>query len=285
MTNEPVPMRLGVMFVHTYRFMREHLAATLGIGALLATVDATVSGVVTSAFMPNESIRTLGEVLTAQQNAAVDSDLLADVAQAVPWISLTLLVSFLTQLAATGVMTLAVVRARRDESVQPAALWRAVPWVRLLGVNAMVLTLMLLAATGPFVLALILNSFIVASIVIVIVTTIVIAIGTSLAVPAVIDEGLAVIPALRRSFELVRKRWFRVAWLLIVANLLWSLVGSIVSSPISAILGLLGGGTGSAFGQALQAITSSILTGAIALPGIAITTTLVYFARSADTDQ
>ena len=280
MNESPTPMRLGVMFVNTYLFMRAHLAATVGIGALLATLDATISGVANTA--AGDAARSLGDVLAAQQNVTISADTVEQVTTALPWIAVTLLVSFLTQLAATGVMTLAVVRERRAETVQPAELWRAVPWARLLGVNALILGLMLVAAVGPALVAVAVSSFVFVAIAIVIATTIVIAIGTSLAVPAMINEQLGVVPALQRSVALVRNRWFRVAWVLVVANLLWSFIGSIISSPIAGLLGLLAGGSGSAFGDALRAITSSIVTGAIALPGIAITTTLIYFARAED---
>ena len=280
MNDFPTPMRLGVMFVNTYLFMRAHLAATVGIGALLATLDATISGVANTA--AGDAARSLGEVFSAQQNVSISTDTIEQVTTALPWIALTLLISFLTQLAATGVMTLAVVRERRAETVQPAELWRGVPWARLLGVNALILGLMLVAAVGPALVAVAVNSFVFVAIAMVIATTIVIAIGTALAVPAMINEQLAVVPALQRSFTLVRNRWFRVAWVLVVANLLWSFIGSIISSPIAGLLGLLAGGSGSAFGDALRAITSSIVTGAIALPGIAITTTLIYFSRAED---
>lgn len=280
MTHDAAPMRLGAIVVSAYSFMRKHLAATLGIGALLATLDASISGVANS--MAGDGVRSLGELLSSQQNAANATAAAEEIAGALPWVSFTLLISFLTQLAATGVMTLAVVRARRSESVQAAELWQGVPWSRLLGINAAVFGLMLLAAVGPTILALTVNALVVIAIAIVIATTIGIAVGSALAVPAMINEQLGVIPALRRSFGLVRARWIRVAWLLIAANLLWSLIGTVVSSPISGLLGLLAGGSGSAFGDALRAITSSLITGAIALPGIAITTTLIYFARAED---
>lgn len=280
MNDSPTPMRLGVMFVNTYLFMRAHLAATVGIGALLATLDATISGVANTA--AGDAARSLSEVFSAQQDVALTAETIEQVTAALPWIALTLLISFLTQLAATGVMTLAVVRQRRDEAVQPADLWRGVPWIRLLGANALILGLMLIAAVGPALVAVAVNSLVFFAIAVVIATTIVIAIGTALAIPAMINEQLAVVPALQRSFVLVRKRWFRVTWLLVIANLLWSFIGSIISSPIAGLLGILAGGSGSAFGDALRAITSSIVTGAIALPGIAITTTLIYFARAED---
>ena len=277
MTDAPIPMRLGVMSAHTYQFMRANFAATVGIGALLATLDATISGVANS--LAGDAARSLGDVLSAQQDADITA---AQVAAALPWISLSLLISFLTQLAATGIMTVAVVRARRSESVQPAVLWQSVPWPRLFGLNVAILGLILLAALGPILLVLFVNSLLFAAIGIVIVTTIAIAIGASLAVPALINEQLGIVAALKRSLALVRRRWLRVAWLIIAANLLWGVIGTIISAPISGLLSLLAGGAGSAFGQALQAITSAIITGGIALPGISIMTTLIYFARVAD---
>ena len=286
MSDAPVPVRLGELFVRTYQFMRAHLGATVGIGALLATLDATVSGIATTA--AGDAARSLGEVLSTQQNqnVVIGADTLDQVMAALPWIGLTLLISVLTQFAATGVMTLAVVRERRSEPVQPATLWRGVPWAAFLGVNAAIFGA-IVGVLIPFAIV----SYVVAGVMpwLLVVTgmgavaaCIAIAIMTSLAVPALINETLGVTAALRRSTQLVRKRWLRVGWLLVVASLLWSVIGTIISSPISALLGLLAGGSGSAFGQALQAITANIVTGAIALPGIAVTTTLIYFARTQD---
>lgn len=284
MTDAPTPMRLGVMFVHTYQFMRAHLGATVGIGALLATVDATVSGIASTA--AGDAARSLNDVLAAQQTVALSADTVDQVFAALPWIGLSLVISFLTQFAATGVMTLAVVRDRRSESVQPAALWRGVPWVAFLGVNAAIfaaiLGVLIPMALVAYVVAGVTPWLLIVVGVAAIAACLAIAILSSLAVPALINEQLAVGSALRRSVALVRTRWLRVGWLLVAASLLWSFIGAIIGNPISALLGVLAGGSGSAAGQALQAITASIVTGAIALPGIAITTTLIYFARMQD---
>ena len=280
MTAPANPMRIGELLVGTFRFIRAYPAATLGIGALLATVDSVVSGVVLNGVVMQRGgiqgfLSRAGEPLTE----ATLANLGADLAAALPWLITTLIVSFLVQLAATGIMTMAVVRSRRELAVEPAELWRAVPWGRLLAINAVILALIVFVALVPVAIALVLGVPWLLTAAVAGVITVAVAVTTALAVPAAVDEQCGAIAAIRRSVELVRGGWWQTAAALLVANFLWSTAGSLVAAPVGAIAGGLAGGSRSATGQALSDLLAGITTGAIALPGIAIMTTLIFFAR------
>ena len=278
------PLRVGEMLSLTYRFMRAHAAATLGIGALLATVTATVSGVVMDGIvMQSDAVKTWNAGTGQAVTAAMLEDLQSATRASLPWLVLVLAVSFAVQLAATGVMTLAVIREDRGETVQPAELWREVPWRRLIGINALIVGLILLAAIGPIALAMLSDTFILAGLGVMIASSIIIALGTSLAVPAAMREDLGARAAVARSLQLMRRAWLRTGGLLVLTNLMWSSIGNFIATPVGAIAGALGGGPRSTVGQTLETLLANIASGAIALPGIAIMTTLVYFDRVART--
>lgn len=282
------PMRLGEMLVLTFRFMRAHAGATLGIGALLATVSATVSGVVTQGVvMQIDGIRLWNDTAGEAVTAGMLDELSVALREALPWFLAVLAVSFVVQLAATGVMTLAVIRDDRDQSVQPGELWRDVPWQRLIGINLLIVALILLAAVGPIALLLISDTFAIPALLVMFASAVAIALGTSLAVPAAMREDLGARAALSRSFALIKRSWMRTAGLLVAANLIWSSVGSLIAAPVGAIAGSLAGGSRSTVGQTLQTLLTDIASGAVALPGIAIMTTLIYFDRvqRTSTDQ
>lgn len=277
-------MRIGEMLVNTYRFMRAHPAATLGIGALLASVSASVNGIIVNGvILRDQALTALEEVLNGTASAATMDVLTSDLRSAIPWLIFTVAVSFVTQLAATGVMTLAVLRALRGEPVQPGALWRDVPWTRLLGINALLLGLILLGSLAPLLFAALTGRFVLETMGIVLVVVLVFLVSTSLAVPAAMNERLGPRAAIARSLILVRRAWWRTAAALGVANLLWSAVGNFVGTSLGVVLGALAGGPRSDTAGVLQDLVTSILTGAATLPGLAIMTTLVYFDRVART--
>lgn len=283
MTIPAEPLRIGQLLVHTFRFMRTHPSSTLGIGALLATVSSIVSGIVLNIGARWQEI--LDDIL-ANSGQPVSDSTLADVEQALttalPWFIALLVVSFLVQLAATGVMTSAVVRARRELPIVPAELWRSVPWLQLIAVNGLTFALMALVAIIPIAFAVLLGLPALLAVAVAAIAAIAVAITTALAVPALIGEQIGATAAVRRSVELVRGGWWATAAALLVANFLWSTAGSVVAAPVSALAGALAGGSRSPSGQALASLLSGITTGAIALPGIAIMTTLIYFNRRGD---
>jgi hypothetical protein len=90
--------------------------------------------------------------------------------------------------------------------------------------------------------------------------------------PAVMIEELGPIKAMRRSFALVRPRFWPVLGIAVVSGLMASTLSGILGSPFS----LAGNAIGSDWGFIVVAI-GSIIPALIATPFVAIVATLVYF--------
>lgn len=278
------PMRVNDMILNTFRFMRAHPATTLGIGALLATVNATVNGIVMNGvIMGSKPVQAFVASAGSEVSTAMLQDLAAATRASLPWLVLILAVSFITQLAAIGVMTLAVLRSHRDQTVQAAELWSAVPWGRLLAINVNIVLLVLVAEALPFAVVLFSDTFMFAAVGAMFGIAAVIVFSTALAVPAAMNEELGPRAALSRSMALVRGAWWRTALALLLANFFWTAIGNFIGTPIASIFGAVAGGSRSTFAQVLDTLLANIITGAVTLPGLAVMTTFIYFDRVART--
>ena len=278
------PMRVNEMILNTFRFMRAYPAATLGIGALLATVSATVNGIVMNGIiLGSDAVKTFNANAGSEVTTAMLQDLVDATQATLPWTILVLAVSFITQLAALGVMTLAVLRANRGQTVQPAELWREVPWGRLLAINALIVLLVLVAGALPFAVMLFSDNYMFAAMGAMFAIAAVIVFSTALAVPATMNEQLRPRSALARSMALVRGAWWRTAFALFLANLFWTAIGNFIGTPIASIFGAIAGGSRSTFAQVLETLLTNIITGAVTLPGLAVMSTFIYFDRVART--
>ncbi len=95
----------------------------------------------------------------------------------------------------------------------------------------------------------------------------------SVATPALVLEGLRPVAALRRSRALVRGRWWRVYWTLVVTGLLVGVVGLMVSAALFAITGTGSSVTAAASIRALVTTVAEVMV----LPfGAAIATVLYH---------
>jgi hypothetical protein len=278
------PLRLGEMLIATFRYMRGNPAATLGVGALLGTVTSTVSGIVMNGVVfGNQQGTELQRLLAGEtlNQAGIDRAItqLGDVA---PYLAVAGAVSALIQLAAMGVMTLGFVRALQGERLQPSALWREVPWRRIVGINLMVFVLVLVAVSVPVGLALLAGgTAAIAALTVACILAFMIAVVSTLAVPAAVVEELGVKAALRRALAVSRGAIFRTTGLILASLLFWDAVGTLLGTPIGGIFGALAGGTTSAAGDALTTLVSGIVVGAITLPATSAMAVLVFVDRVA----
>jgi hypothetical protein len=108
-----------------------------------------------------------------------------------------------------------------------------------------------------------------------IVPSIWLAVAWSLAIPALLFERAGPVRSLKRSFQLVRGRWWRVALTLVVGVLLVSLVGGVLEGILLAVPALLADGNDVvvAFANVVAGTVGSVLT----TPFTAAVVALVYF--------
>jgi hypothetical protein len=97
----------------------------------------------------------------------------------------------------------------------------------------------------------------------------------SLAVPALLFERVGAFEAMRRSFRLVRHRWWPVFGALIVAYLLASIVGGIVQLVPSGIAN--GVSNDSVVADAIASVIGGTVSALITTPYTAAILTLLYF--------
>jgi hypothetical protein len=97
----------------------------------------------------------------------------------------------------------------------------------------------------------------------------------SLAVPALLTERLGAVAALRRSFRLVRHRWWPTLGVLAVGYLLASIVAGVVQLIPSAIAGAVA--SHSVVADAIAAVVGGTVSAMISTPYIAAILTLLYF--------
>jgi hypothetical protein len=105
----------------------------------------------------------------------------------------------------------------------------------------------------------------------------------SLAVPAVVLEGQGPVSALRRSWRLVKRSFWRVLGILLLAGIIVSIAGVLLQLPFTFLEALFGGG-GGAFGltgtRTIPVViisgVGSIVAGAVTRPISAGVTVLLY---------
>jgi hypothetical protein len=101
------------------------------------------------------------------------------------------------------------------------------------------------------------------------------AVAFAVAVPALLLERVGPVAALRRSFRLVRKRWWPTAGVLVVGYLLIGIIGALVQGVVMIVPSLLA--DGNTFVGALGSVVGGTLGSALTTPYSAAVVTLVYF--------
>jgi len=101
------------------------------------------------------------------------------------------------------------------------------------------------------------------------------AVAYSVAVPALLLERVGPVAALRRSFRLVRGRWWPTAGALIVGYLLIGIIGALVQGVITVVPSLLA--EDNTLVAALGAVVGGTAGAALTTPYPAAVVTLVYF--------
>lgn len=276
------PLRFGEMLVATFRYLRRNPAATLGVGALLGTVTSTVTGVVMNGMVfgngRGDALQRLlaGESQTSTQVKAA----MAQIGDVAPYLALAGVVGAIVQFAAMGVMTLGMVRAMRGEHVRPSQLWREVPWGRIIGINALVFVGMVVVVALPVGLAIILGgSAAIAALVAAGFLAFLVAVISTMAVPAALMDDLGIRASLKRAVGVTRGAIVRTSWLVFASLVFWDAVGSLLGSPVGSVVGALAGGAASSSGQALTSLVAGIVTAAVTLPAGSAMAVLIYDDR------
>jgi hypothetical protein len=98
----------------------------------------------------------------------------------------------------------------------------------------------------------------------------------SVASPALVMEGVGVVGSLKRSWVLVRRSWWRVLGILVLAAIITSLLTTVVTIPITLIATLVSGFSESLIPTVLASGVATLVAGIITLPFSAAVTGLLY---------
>ncbi|MCI0440489.1 MAG: glycerophosphoryl diester phosphodiesterase membrane domain-containing protein [Chloroflexi bacterium] len=98
----------------------------------------------------------------------------------------------------------------------------------------------------------------------------------SLAIPSVVVEGRKPVPALRRSFQLVRGSWWRVFGIFVVVSLILLGLGILIVAPLALISRFAAPEESNLASQSLQFV-GNLLVSVVVPPVAAIAATLLYY--------
>jgi hypothetical protein len=275
------PLGLSEILDGSFATIRRNPKATLGIAAIIMTISVIISVAVTRNLV---NVSSPGQNLTSQQAEHLLSQIFAD---ALPVVGVTVLLTIIVQAVLAGLLAPVIAREASGQRISAGDAWRAAA-PRLPSVLLATL-LVLLAGLGPLlVLGLILLIGFAASAS----PVIIVAIGVpgflvavvlsiwfstmfSLVTPVVVLEHERPGAALARSWRLVRRSFWRVFGILLLAGIIVAVAGSILQLPFLFLSTLFGGSAGFTAGTVIAAI-GTIAAGTVTRPISAAVTVLLY---------
>jgi uncharacterized RDD family membrane protein YckC len=268
------PLGVGEILDGAFTTIRRNPKATLGLAAVLLTFSAVITtavSVILVHHLGSVSLPTPGQHLT---NAKV-----------FPILVLTALFAFIVDTVLTGLLTVVIGRSVLGHKITAGEAWRiARPRLPAL-IGATLLVLLTLAGIwvvfgllvfflGPVVVLL--------GVIVAIVLTIWFVIMFRMVGPVVVLEREGPARSLARSWRLVRRSFWRVFGISLLAWLIVVITAAVLQIPFNVIAGAAGGGnsylpgtTGSLVGVVVSAI-GGIVAGAVARPISAGVTVLLY---------
>ncbi len=275
------PLGLGEILDGSFATIRRNPKATLGIAAIIMTISVIISVAVTRNLV---NVSSPGQNLTSQQAEHLLGQIFAD---ALPVLGVTVLLTIIVQAVLAGLLAPVIAREASGQRISAGDAWRAAA-PRLPSVLLATL-LVLLAGLGPLlVLGLILligfaagaSPVIIVAIgvpgfLVAVVLSIWFSTMFSLVTPVVVLEQERPGAALARSWRLVRRSFWRVFGILLLAGIIVAVAGSILQLPFLFLSTLFGGSAGFTAGTVIAAI-GTIAAGTVTRPISAAVTVLLY---------
>ena len=275
------PLGLGEILDGSFATIRRNPRATLGIAAIIMTISAIISTSVTVNLI---NVPSPGQNLTSQQAAHLLGQLFAD---ALPALIVAVLLTIIVQALLAGLLAPVIAREAGGQKISAGDAWRAAA-PRLPSVLVATL-LVLLAGLGP-VLALgiillfglvagappvVLVAIGVPGFFVAVVLSIWFSTMFSLVTPVVVLERASPGPALARSWRLVRRSFWRVFGILLLANIIVAVAAAILELPFGFVSALFGGSRGFSAGTVIV-VLGTIAAGTVTRPISAAVTVLLY---------
>ena len=276
------PLGVGEILDGAFASIRRNPKAILGLAAVVMTISAVVSAVITRTLFNVGSLDlpTAGQQLTTAQATHLVGRIIA---VAVPAFGLAVLLTIIVQAILAGLLAQIIARGVGGQQISAADAWR-VTRPRLPSLLLATL-LVLLAGLGPLlVVGLILGVAALAGAppavyavvallgVVALVLTIWFSTMLSLVTPVVVLEHERPARALARSWHLVARSFWRVFGITLLAGIIVAIAGGILQLPFTFIGAVLGSG----IGGTVIIVIGAIAAGTVTRPITAGVTVLLY---------
>ena len=252
------PIALGEILDGAFTSIRRNPKATLGIAAVVLTISTVITTgleIILSRHTGSLTLPSQGQTLTPAQTSQLLHNFFSYMLTVLlPAVAVSVLLTFAVQLILTGLLTVVIGRSVLGHRITAGEAWRiAGPRLPAL-LGATILTGLVIV--GPFlvvVLALILLGVagapagaLIAVGVLGMIAWVILAVWfgimLSMAAPTVVLEGQGPAQALARSWRLVRRSFWRVLGILLLAQLIVAVSGAILQLPFTLIATVAGGG-------------------------------------------
>jgi hypothetical protein len=266
------PLGVGEILSGAFTSIRQNPAATLGLSAILLTVY----GVASTAFslLLRDVVGQLNIGAGQDMTHAQVRHLLFDVfAIVLPSVLAIIVLAVVVELVLTGLLTVVIGRGVLGQKVSMGEAWRlGLP--RLPAILGAIVLAGLCILGGWAVVAVIVIVFVLlhiyaAAIALGILAgiaafwvTVWLSIMFSLSVPVVVLERQGPVTALARSWRLVRRSFWRVLGILLLAGIVVSVAAFVLQLPFS-LLEALAGGSGGVFGLTASRSVAAVIIGAV----------------------
>ena len=276
------PLGVGEVLDGAFASIRRNPKAVLGLAAVVMTMSAVISAVITKTLLNLGSVNlpSQGQNLTPAQATHLIGRL---VAVAAPAFGVTVLLTYIVQAILAGLLAPIIARGVGGQQISAADAWRATR-PRLPSLLLATL-LVLLAGLGPLLITGLIAGIaalagapapvyavIVLLGLVALVLTIWFSTMLSLVTPIVVLENASPGRALARSWRLVHRSFWRVFGITLLAGLIVSIAGGILQLPFT----LLGAAAGSGVGGTVILVIGAIAAGTVTRPITAGVTVLLY---------
>jgi hypothetical protein len=276
------PLGVGEILDGAFASIRRNPKTILGLAAVVMTISAVISAVITRTLLNLGSLHlpTPGQQLTPAQATHLVGRI---VAVALPVFGLSVLLTIIVQAILAGLLAPIIARGVAGQQISAAEAWR-ITRPRLPSVLLATL-LVLLAGLGP-----VLAVGVIAGIALLagapaavygvvallglaaLVLTIWLSTMLSLVTPVVVLENERPIRALARSWQLVRRSFWRVFGITLLAGIIVAIAGGILQLPFTFFGAVLGSG----IGATVILVIGAIAAGTVTRPITAGVTVLLY---------
>ncbi len=255
------PLAVGDILNGAFTLIRRNPVATLGISAIVATLSGILTTILS--WTEQNSAHQLQVSLNNQSTSAQTGHaLLHFFGSYVPFVLLTLVITFVVQSILTGMLTGALGHGLIGNRVTIGEAWRiarvgsviglslltgmivVVPW------TILILLIIGLAAAKITAAAILLG---VVGTIGLFVATIFVVVRFIVAVPVVVLEIAGPVTALRRSWQLVQGQWWRMLGIYLLTALIVAIISGIIEIPFTIARIATQGGTSSLSGLASTA--------------------------------